>query len=48
MSLPPSDVNVLNFNGKEKTRAFAKDFSIYLKSLKFMTNKIFLALMRPV
>jgi ferredoxin len=48
MGLPPSDVNVLIFSGKEKTRAFAKNFSIYLKSLKFMTNKIFLALMRPV
>lgn len=48
MGLPPSDVNVLIFNGKEKTRAFAKDFSIYLKSLKFMKSKIFLALMRPI
>ena len=48
MGLPPSDVNVLIFNGKDKSRAFAKDFSIYLKSLKFMTNKLFLLLMRPV
>lgn len=48
MGLPPSDVNVLIFHGKEKTRAFAKDFSKYLKSMKFMTNKFFLALMRPV
>ena len=48
MGLPPSDVNVLIFNGKEQTRAFAKDFSNYFKSLKFMTNKIFLGLMRPV
>ncbi|MDQ7817693.1 MAG: nitroreductase family protein [Melioribacteraceae bacterium] len=47
MGLPPSDVNVLVLNGKEKTRAFAKDFSGYLKSLRFMTNKFFLALMRP-
>lgn len=47
MGLPPSDVNVLVLNGKEKIRAFAKDFSEYLKSLRFMTNKIFLALMRP-
>jgi len=48
MGLPPSDVNVLIFNGKDKTRAFAKEYSQYLKSLKFMTNKLFLGLMRPV
>jgi len=47
MGLPPSDVNVLILNGKDKTRAFAKDFSAYLKGLKFMTSKVFLALMRP-
>jgi len=47
MGLPPSDVNVLIFNGKEKTRAFAKDFSDYLKGLRFMTSKLFLTLMRP-
>ncbi|WP_163338908.1 nitroreductase family protein [Desulfopila sp. IMCC35008] len=48
MGLPPSDVNVLIFNGTEKTRAFAKDFSLYLKSIRFMFNTLFLALMRPV
>jgi nitroreductase len=48
MGLPPSDVNVLIFDSKEKTRAFAKDFSVYLKSLRFMTSRIFLALMRPL
>lgn len=48
MGLPPSDVNVLIFNGKDKSRAFAKDFSHYLKSWKFMTSTIFLSLMRPV
>jgi ferredoxin len=47
MGLPPSDVNVLIFNGKEKTRAFAKDFSDYLKGMRFMTSKFFLAIMRP-
>jgi ferredoxin len=47
MGLPPSDVNVLIFNGKEKTRAFAKDFSDYLKGIRFMTSKFFLTLMRP-
>lgn len=48
MGLPPSDVNVLIFDGKDKTRAFAKDFSVYLKSLRYITNKFFLALMRPL
>ena len=47
MGLPPSDVNVLILNGKDKTRAFAKDFSDYLKGLKFMTSKVSLAIMRP-
>ena len=47
MGLPPSDVNVLIFNGKDKTRAFAEDFSDYLKGMRFMTSKFFLSLMRP-
>ncbi len=47
MGLPPSDVNVLIFDGKDKTRNFAKDFSEYLKGLRFMTSKLFLAFMRP-
>ena len=47
MGLPPSDVNVLVFNGKDNTRAFAIDFSNYLKGLKFMTSRFFLTLMRP-
>lgn len=47
MGLPPSDVNVLIFDSKEKTRDFAKDFSEYLKGLKFMTTRLFLTFMRP-
>ncbi len=47
MGLPPSDVNVLVIRGKEKNRAFAKEFSEYLKGMKFMTSKIFLTIMRP-
>lgn len=47
MGLPPSDVNVLIFDGKDKTRAFAKDFSEYLKGLRFLTSKLLLAFMRP-
>ena len=47
MGLPPSDVNVLVLSGKEKTRAFAEDFSHYLKGMIFMTSRLFLTLMRP-
>ncbi len=35
MGLPPSDVNVLVLNGKIKTRAFAKDFCVYLEGMKW-------------
>lgn len=45
--LPPSDVHVLVFNGKEKTRAFAADFSRYLKRMRYMSSDWFLSLMRP-
>ncbi len=47
MGLPPSDINVLVIRGKEKSRAFAKDFSAYLKGMRFMTSGFFLAMMRP-
>lgn len=47
MGLPPSDVNVLIFKGREKTRAFARDFADYLKGLRFMTSRLFLTIMRP-
>ncbi len=47
MGLPPSDVNVLIFDSKEKTRAFAEDFCEYLKNMKWLVSKWFLALMRP-
>ncbi len=47
MGIPPSDVNVLIFDSREKTRAFAEDFSVYLKNIRFLTSKLFLTLMRP-
>ncbi len=47
MGLPPSDVNVLIFNGKDKTNTFAKDFANYLGGMKWLVSPIFLALMRP-
>ncbi len=47
MGLPPSDVNVLVLNGQAKVRAFAQDFCLYLKGMKWFVSSWFLALMRP-
>lgn len=47
MGLPPSDVHLLVFDGKEKNRAFAADFAEHLKGQRFLTNGLFLRLMRP-
>jgi ferredoxin len=47
MGLPPSDVNVLVLNSRDKVRAFAEDFCSYLEGLKWFVSKWFLFLMRP-
>lgn len=47
MGLPPSDVNVLILDSKDKTRQFAVDFCEYLKGTKWLVSKWFLTLMRP-
>jgi ferredoxin len=47
MGLPPSDVNILIFDTKEKNRKFAEDFRAYLKSIKWFVSNRFLMLMRP-
>ncbi len=47
MGIPPSDVHVMVLNGKEQTRAFAKDFSDFLESMKWFVSDWFLTLMRP-
>ncbi|MDR2173305.1 MAG: nitroreductase family protein [Burkholderiales bacterium] len=47
MGVPPSDVNVLVFDGKEKNRKFAEDFCTLLKSKRWLVSAWFLALMRP-
>jgi ferredoxin len=47
MGLPPSDVNVLVLNSKDKVRAFAKDFCIYLQDMRWLVSDWFLFLMRP-
>lgn len=48
MGLPPSDVNVLVFDSREKTHAFAKGFCDYLERMKWFVSGWFLTMMRPV
>ena len=47
MGLPPSDVNVLVLNSRDKGRAFAEDFCSYLEGMKWIVSNWFLFLMRP-
>ncbi|WP_027357877.1 nitroreductase family protein [Desulforegula conservatrix] len=47
MGLPPSDVNVLVFDSKEKIRAFAEDFCRYLEGMKWLVSDWFLNIMKP-
>jgi len=47
MGLPPSDVNVLILDSKEKTREFAVDFCEHLKKMQWFVSTWFLTLMRP-
>ena len=47
MGIPPSDINLLVFDSKEKNRQFAEDFCAYLKRIKWVVSNWFLTLMRP-
>ena len=47
MGIPPSDVNVLVFDTKEKNRKFMKDFCAYIKDFRWFVSNWFLTLMRP-
>lgn len=47
MGLPPSDVNVLVFDTKEKVRDFSTCFCRYLEDVKWFVSGWFLFLMRP-
>lgn len=47
MGIPPSDVEILVLNSKEKVKEFTDDFVNYLKYMKFMFTPFSLALMRP-
>jgi ferredoxin len=47
MGIPPSDVEVLVLNGKEKVKEFADDFVKSLKNMKFIFSPFAMSLMRP-
>ncbi|MGE5347905.1 MAG: nitroreductase family protein [Actinomycetota bacterium] len=47
MGLPPSDVNILVLDSREKTRRFAADFCDYLERMRWFVSPWFLSLMRP-
>jgi len=47
MGLPPSDVNVMILDSKEKVHAFAEDFCLYLEKIKWLSSSWFLTLMKP-
>ncbi len=47
MGLPPSDVNVLVFDSREKVNKLSKDFCEYLEGIKWLVSNWFLAIMRP-
>jgi NAD-dependent dihydropyrimidine dehydrogenase PreA subunit/nitroreductase len=47
MGIPPSDINVLIFDSKEKNHEFAVDFCGYLKEIKWFVSGWFMTLMRP-
>ena len=48
MGLPPSDVNVLIMDTKEKVETFAGDFCDYLEEMRWFFSDWFLLLMRPL
>ncbi len=47
MGLPPTDVNVLIIDGRDKNRQFALDFTEYLQGMRWFVSKWFIALMKP-
>jgi ferredoxin len=47
MGLPPSDVNILVLDSREKVRKFAEDYCRVLSGMKWFFSSGFLAVMRP-
>jgi ferredoxin len=48
MGLPPTDVNVIVFDTKEKVRLFTEDFCRYLEKIRWISSGWFLTLMKPL
>jgi hypothetical protein len=48
MGIPPSDVNVVIYDTKEKVQRFSSEFCVYLQGLKWLVSNPFLTLMRPL
>jgi nitroreductase/NAD-dependent dihydropyrimidine dehydrogenase PreA subunit len=48
MGIPPSDVNILVIDGKEKAFQFSKDYCEYLNTLKWMVSPFGLIFMRMI
>ncbi len=47
MGIPPSDVEVVIFRGREKVKAFADDFIKYLKTIRWMFSKWSIRFWKP-
>ena len=47
MGLPPSDVNVLILDSREKVKGFARDYCDFLKGMRWLVSGWFMTLMRP-
>ena len=45
--IPPSDVNLMILDTKEKVRNFSRDFCSFLQSIKWFVADWFIILMRP-
>jgi nitroreductase/Pyruvate/2-oxoacid:ferredoxin oxidoreductase delta subunit len=47
MGIPPSDIEVVIFKGKEKVRAFSADFIKYLESIRWMFSRWSIPMWKP-
>lgn len=47
MGIPPSDINLLVFDSREKVRSFTEDFCKYLEKIRWISSSWFLTLMKP-
>ncbi len=47
MGIPPSDVEVVIFKGKEKVKSFVTDFIKYLESIEWMFSKLTIPFWKP-